>query len=103
LNVDFTASLPDALSLAASLAVGLLIGLERGWRQRELSEGGRVAGLRTFALTGLLGGLLASLPVLSADGRYSVVFSACRCCWRWHTGRKYAYPATSASRPLSQC
>jgi uncharacterized membrane protein (DUF4010 family) len=62
LNVDFTASLPDALSLAASLAVGLLIGLERGWRQRELSEGGRVAGLRTFALTGLLGGLLASLP-----------------------------------------
>lgn len=60
--MDIAASLPDALSLAASLAVGLLIGLERGWRQREISEGGRVAGLRTFALTGLLGGLLASLP-----------------------------------------
>ncbi len=48
------------MGLVASLAIGLLIGLERGWRGRELSEGGRVAGLRTFALTGLLGGLLAS-------------------------------------------
>ena len=50
-----------AVGLAASLALGLLIGLERGWRERELSDGGRVAGLRTFALTGLLGGLLATL------------------------------------------
>lgn len=56
------APFPSALFLGASLAVGLLIGLERGWRQRELADGGRVAGLRTFALTGLLGGLLASLP-----------------------------------------
>ena len=54
-------SYPTIVGLAASLALGLLIGLERGWRERELSDGGRVAGLRTFALTGLLGGLLASL------------------------------------------
>lgn len=60
--MNIAATLPSALSLGASLAVGLLIGLERGWHQRELAEGGRVAGLRTFALTGLLGGLLASLP-----------------------------------------
>lgn len=46
------------LALAAALAVGLLVGLERGWRSRELPEGGRVAGLRTFALIGLLGGVL---------------------------------------------
>ncbi len=45
----------------ASLTVGLLIGLERGWHERELPEGGRVAGLRTFALTGLLGGVLGDL------------------------------------------
>ena len=51
-----------AVGLAASLALGLLIGLERGWREREVSDGGRVAGLRTFALTGLFGGLLATLP-----------------------------------------
>ena len=47
--------------LGAALAVGLLIGLERGWHQRDLNEGARVAGLRTFALTGLLGGVLGSL------------------------------------------
>jgi uncharacterized membrane protein (DUF4010 family) len=47
--------------LVAALAVGLLIGVERGWRDRDLAEGGRVAGLRTFALVGLLGGVLGSL------------------------------------------
>ncbi|HNN15535.1 MAG TPA: MgtC/SapB family protein [Accumulibacter sp.] len=52
---------PGAPGLFAALAVGLVIGLERGWHDRELPEGGRVAGLRTFALTGLLGGVLGHL------------------------------------------
>lgn len=52
---------PAVTGLAASLAVGLLIGLERGWRERERPEGGRVAGLRTFALIGLFGGVSAQL------------------------------------------
>lgn len=47
--------------LALALAAGLLIGLERGWHQREQPDGHRVAGLRTFALIGLLGGLGAVL------------------------------------------
>ncbi|QBY55794.1 MgtC/SapB family protein [Cupriavidus oxalaticus] len=51
----------EAKGLAAALTVGLLIGLERGWHERDLPEGGRVAGLRTFALTGLLGGVLGNL------------------------------------------
>jgi uncharacterized membrane protein (DUF4010 family) len=51
----------DAPGLGAALAIGLLIGLQRGWQERDLPEGGRVAGLRTFALTGLLGGLLGVL------------------------------------------
>ena len=50
-------------ALAISLAVGLLIGLERGWEQREEEEGQRVAGLRTFMLIGLLGGITALLAV----------------------------------------
>ncbi|WP_284617198.1 MgtC/SapB family protein [Aquabacterium humicola] len=50
-----------SLALLAALAVGLIIGLERGWRGRELAAGGRVAGLRTFALVGLLGGVLGAL------------------------------------------
>ncbi|MBL8590140.1 MAG: MgtC/SapB family protein [Methylobacteriaceae bacterium] len=45
--------------LAVALAIGLLIGLERGWRTREEHDGARVAGLRTFALSGLLGGVSA--------------------------------------------
>ena len=43
-------------NLAVALAIGLLIGVERGWHEREAREGTRIAGLRTFALMGLLGG-----------------------------------------------
>lgn len=44
-------------SLAIALAAGLIIGMERGWVERSGSEGSRIAGVRTFALIGLLGGL----------------------------------------------
>ncbi|TAK63535.1 MgtC/SapB family protein [Methylobacter sp.] len=43
--------------LGIALAIGLLIGLERGWRTRDLNEGMRVAGLRTYGMISLLGGL----------------------------------------------
>lgn len=43
--------------LGIALALGLLIGVERGWSSREEAEGARLAGLRTFGLVGLLGGL----------------------------------------------
>jgi uncharacterized membrane protein (DUF4010 family) len=46
------------IGLAAALMIGLVIGLERGWQQRAVADGGRVAGLRTFALIGLLGGVV---------------------------------------------
>lgn len=59
---DLPATLPAPLpGLLAALVAGLVIGLERGWRDREAAEGTRVAGLRTFTLVGLLGGVLASL------------------------------------------
>lgn len=44
--------------LVTALGVGLLIGIERGWKGRVKGEGDRVAGIRTFALTGLLGGVI---------------------------------------------
>ncbi|MFA6053577.1 MAG: MgtC/SapB family protein [Methylobacter sp.] len=47
--------------LGVALAIGLLIGLERGWRTRARGEGMRVAGLRTYGLIGLLGGLCGLL------------------------------------------
>jgi uncharacterized membrane protein (DUF4010 family) len=46
--------------LAVALAIGLLIGLERGWRTREEASGSRTAGIRTFAVSGLLGGILGA-------------------------------------------
>lgn len=52
--------------LAVALAIGLLIGLERGWQLREEAEGERTAGLRTYALTGLLGGICGALSSLSS-------------------------------------
>ena len=47
----------DLARLLMPLAIGLLIGIERGWQQRGRQPGSRVAGLRTFALFGLIGGL----------------------------------------------
>lgn len=52
---------PEVSGLVAALAIGLIVGLERGWHDRDLPEGSRVAGLRTFTLTGLLGGVLGHL------------------------------------------
>ncbi|MFA5920841.1 MAG: MgtC/SapB family protein [Methylococcaceae bacterium] len=43
--------------LGITLAIGLLIGLERGWHTRGRDEGMRVAGLRTYGMISLLGGL----------------------------------------------
>ncbi|HDR28759.1 MgtC/SapB family protein, partial [Rhodovulum sp.] len=50
--------------LGLALAIGLLFGLERGWHARGEPEGERVAGLRTFGLTGLLGGVCGWLGML---------------------------------------
>jgi uncharacterized membrane protein YhiD involved in acid resistance len=34
--------------LGLALAIGLLVGLERGWRERDAPEGSRTAGIRTY-------------------------------------------------------
>lgn len=47
--------------LGVALAIGLLIGVERGWQDREVEEGARTAGVRTYGLIGLLGGCNALL------------------------------------------
>jgi uncharacterized membrane protein (DUF4010 family) len=50
--------------LALATAIGLLIGAERGWRTRDDKPGTRVAGIRTFAILGLLGGLVGATATL---------------------------------------
>jgi uncharacterized membrane protein (DUF4010 family) len=61
-DMDF----PDVLSrLALALGIGLLIGLERGWRTREAEAGSRAAGIRTFAISGLLGNTAGAIATAS--------------------------------------
>ncbi|MFG1430830.1 DUF4010 domain-containing protein [Xanthobacter sp. V2C-8] len=59
--------------LAVSLAIGLLVGVERGWRERKEEEGSRTAGIRTFALIGLLGGVSAALSQALASPALLIV------------------------------
>lgn len=55
--------LPLALiNLGYAVAAGLLIGLERGWTLRDGPQGSRVAGVRTFTLLGMAGGVSALVP-----------------------------------------
>ncbi len=49
--------------LSVALAIGLLIGLERGWRERAEAEGERTAGFRTHALAGMLGGVWGAIAL----------------------------------------
>ena len=54
----------DGLQRAAlATAIGLLLGIERGWQERQAHDGARVAGIRTFTLISLLGALSAFLAI----------------------------------------
>lgn len=53
-------------ALAAAVATGLIIGVERGWSLRGMPDGGRVSGVRTFGLIGLTGGIAGLIPDLLA-------------------------------------
>ncbi len=85
--------------LSVSLAIGLLIGLERGWQARNEAEGKRTAGLRTFALTGLLGGTAAALASLTGPavlGLAFVGFTAVFAAFSWMEARsENSYSVTS--------
>ena len=68
--------------LGLALAIGLLIGLERGWRERDAESGSRTAGIRTFALIGLLGGIwgamtpaLGPAPLAAAALGFAIAFT----------------------------
>lgn len=54
--------------MALACGMGLLIGLERGWRTRDASPGSRTAGVRTFAIAGLVGGMVGALARGASTG-----------------------------------
>src|SRR6185437_6218893 len=60
--------------VALSFGIGLLIGLERGWHTRRARPGSRTAGVRTFAISGLVGGVIGALARTS-DGVLSIASS----------------------------
>ncbi|MEM9906535.1 MAG: MgtC/SapB family protein [Cyanobacteria bacterium P01_D01_bin.44] len=60
--------------LAIALALGLIIGAERGWQVRKSSEERVAAGIRSFGFMGLLGGLGALLALEWGSGLLGVIF-----------------------------
>jgi len=59
--------------LATALAIGFLIGVERGWQERQGAPGSRAAGVRTFALVGLFGGLCGTLYPLIGEFAFGMI------------------------------
>ena len=54
----------QALGVGTALACGLLIGIERGWKLKAQKPGTRVAGVRTFTILGLGGGIAGLIGLL---------------------------------------
>jgi len=91
--------------LGVALALGLLIGLERGWERRELPEGQRAAGLRTFGIIGLLGGAAAQLgtPWMLAAIALVLGLAVALGYWRESQGEQDVSLTTAISAMLTFC
>lgn len=74
--VGWSEQLDLASHLLAALAAGMLIGIERGWKQREAQDGTRVAGLRTFCLIGASGGVASVIALQLSAALASVLLAA---------------------------
>ena len=61
-------------AIGLSLALGLLIGIQRGWALRNEQPGSRFAGIRTFGLLGMAGGLAGAIH--PGDGIVAAVIVA---------------------------
>lgn len=91
--------------LGLALAIGFLIGLERGWRERDHKEGERTAGLRTFTLIGFAGGLFALLALQFDPMVFAVAFvavAAIIAAYRWREAEEEtgSYGATTVIAAL---
>ncbi|CAM2856512.1 MgtC/SapB family protein [Vibrio mytili] len=65
-----------------ALLLGAIVGIQRGWVKRNSVEGSRVAGIRTYSLVGLFGGLSAILaqrfsPFILGFALLALVILAC--------------------------
>jgi uncharacterized membrane protein (DUF4010 family) len=76
--------------LAIALAIGFLVGVEQGWRERDLAEGARTAGIRTYALTGLLGGVAGLLGAALGAGAFATLGLPFAAAFVWFKRREQA-------------
>jgi uncharacterized membrane protein (DUF4010 family) len=65
----------DLSGVGLGLALGLLIGIQRGWALRKDAPGTRFAGIRTFALLGLAGAIAGALQE-RAEGLAIILLAA---------------------------
>ena len=74
--MDFMSAitLDELGGLALALALGLLVGIQRGWARRQDEPGTRFAGIRTFGLLGLTGGVGGTLS--DASGPIAAIMLA---------------------------
>ena len=66
---------PALTAIGLALALGLLVGVQRGWALRAEQDGARFAGIRTFGLLGLVGGIAGALQQ-RAEGLATVLLAA---------------------------
>lgn len=66
---------PDISGIGLAFALGLLVGVQRGWVLRYEPAGSRFAGVRTFSLLGLAGGIAGALQA-RAEGLAVVLLAA---------------------------
>ena len=83
-NLDLWAQ--HGLRVGVGLVVGVLVGLERGFKLKDQPDGRRVAGVRTFSLLGLAGGiagllgsigqgLVGAVLMLGASGMLAIAYA----------------------------
>lgn len=78
--------------LGLALAIGLLVGLERGWRERDAPDRSRTAGIRTFGISGLLGGIFAVLAgALGSNAVLIAGFISFAAIFAWYKARESAH------------
>lgn len=73
---QFLTANEPAIRLGVALLLGTLVGIERGWAAREQQAGERIAGIRTHALVGLLGGIAALLSTTVSAWAFPLIFLA---------------------------
>jgi uncharacterized membrane protein (DUF4010 family) len=93
LDLDFFQEFELVRRLIVATVIGLLIGIERGWRERLAHGGTRTAGIRTFTLVGLFGGIIGLLARTLEDKiagsiLVSVAFVAFAMLFAWYRMRE---------------